>query len=237
MIEILKEAHTQLRQAIRLAGNVMDGVRSVWKAPATELASLFQVGSIEDELPPIVTPDCAFPDLRKYLQPDSLVLDVGCGHGRHLSTIEAQGFRVVGLDCNHVPLAKLQKQKANVLIQANIFALPLREQCIDAIVAWQVVCQFPAARQTALFAEFHRVLKPDGLVVLAGCFENPAWNSTRSCGVSSQQSLESILPPGFTLFDSELQTTPTWPNARWQCLARKVDAHRNEQSRPLRSTQ
>lgn len=75
------------------------------------------------------------------LQSGDLLIDVGCGHGRHHGVWRDHGIRVLGVDIETYPL-ELQKAKcpgpdARLLIMANMLAIPFRQvPAIVAISSW-----------------------------------------------------------------------------------------------------
>lgn len=60
------------------------------------------------------------------------VLDVGCGYGRHLKVLKANGFSVVGIDLAN-NLLKRAKLYADV-IQADLRYLPIKDKIFDASI-------------------------------------------------------------------------------------------------------
>lgn len=98
--------------------------------------------------------------------PGAEVLDAGCGTGglmRHLAVTEP-GWRLQGLDFS--PLAcELARERAGVPVTlGSVTALPFGAAEFDAIVSCDVVCQVEEPGRA--LAEFRRVLRPGGAVVL-----------------------------------------------------------------------
>ena len=166
--------------------------------------------------------DPCFPDLRPYLRPGSLVLDLGCGRGRNIDALTTQGFRTIALDCDAEHLAHVRSRGAAPTLCASLFALPLGDGCLDAIVVWQVLCQFSRGQIDALFHETHRVLAPTGLLVMVGCYSGAAWGGPF---ISGGRPVETppTLPPTFVPEHSQvLDPVPGWPHLRWLFIARKA---------------
>ncbi len=87
---------------------------------------------------PLFEYDCTF--IREYLRPPAMILDVGCGTGRHLAFLAGSGFRVVGLDLNPhmIALAKVNLADRGLetgLILADMHCLPFgRRPVFDGIL-------------------------------------------------------------------------------------------------------
>jgi len=95
--------------------------------------------------------------------PGGVVLDAGCGEGYYTHRMAESGFYTVGLDLSkngirHAAKAAKGQERAFFAV-AGIFDLPLAESSVDAVVSlFAPVCE----------AEFLRVLKPGGILLLAG---------------------------------------------------------------------
>lgn len=109
------------------------------------------------------------------LQPGSLLLDVGCGTGRHAVPLAARGITVTGLDLSKGMLrrALARSGRGSVplhLIHANARWLPVRSSTFDAVTC---LCEGslcllgtfddPYDRDVEILAEIRRVLRPGGL--------------------------------------------------------------------------
>jgi SAM-dependent methyltransferase len=111
------------------------------------------------------------------LKAGSVVLDLGCGPGRHLHELARRGCRVVGLDISDafVRLAAARGSDLDVaVVRGDVRDLPLRGQ-FDAVIS---LCQGgfgllggPGALSydpdTAVLAECARVLRPGGRLALS----------------------------------------------------------------------
>ncbi len=92
----------------------------------------------------------------------SLVLDVGCGHGKFTSGLTAR-HHVVGVDLAHSMLRRARDEGLDVY-QADATALPFADGQFDAVVCAEVVQHFSDLAPAA--SEFARVLKPGGRAVV-----------------------------------------------------------------------
>ena len=96
------------------------------------------------------------------------VLDAGCGTGGLILRLRAQqpGWRYAGID--FMPIAcELARQRCGADVDvrvASITELPFADGSFDAVVSADVVCQVENPEVAA--AEFFRVLRPGGVVVI-----------------------------------------------------------------------
>ena len=110
------------------------------------------------------------------VQPDSQVLDVGCGPA--VDTIPLSGYigdkgRIVGVDYDPVmveaadqELAKTKISKRVQHIQGNVFALPFQDGEFDRVHLERFFQVFPKDSADQIFAELNRVLKKNGRIVI-----------------------------------------------------------------------
>jgi SAM-dependent methyltransferase len=97
-----------------------------------------------------------------HFQPDSFVLDLGCGPGG-ITTRIRDGHRLVGLDADRFLLSRFVAPDIP-RIQARAERLPIKDGCASVIVAISLVEHI--ADQTGFFQELVRVLEPGGSIVL-----------------------------------------------------------------------
>lgn len=90
-----------------------------------------------------------------------LILDVGCGGGRHYFT---EYGRVVGID-PVLDLLLISKTIYDEVYQASAASLPFADGSFDYVVSSDVIGHIPVAIKDAVFAEMYRVLKKGGRTV------------------------------------------------------------------------
>lgn len=104
------------------------------------------------------------------LGPDDLILDLGCGDGRHSALLAPRVKAVVGLDDQHLPLqyARLLLQNSRVALSRGDGArLPLRSERFTGVVCLDVVEHLPQSRVSLLLGEIRRVLKVGGWALIS----------------------------------------------------------------------
>jgi SAM-dependent methyltransferase len=99
------------------------------------------------------------------LESGARVLDLGCGWGRHLAALRADGFDAVGLERS----ARLAG-KAGVFgptVRGDVRALPFRDGRFDAVACfYSSLFFFDEAQNLAALGEVARVLRTGGAFVL-----------------------------------------------------------------------
>jgi len=100
--------------------------------------------------------------LSKLLQPDGLLLDVGCWDGSFSQYLN--GMKYIGVDINCQALGKAKGKKIDVVIASCDF-LPFKSESFDACSMIEVIehLYFPGKA----VREAHRILKPNGKLILA----------------------------------------------------------------------
>jgi SAM-dependent methyltransferase len=98
------------------------------------------------------------------LPPEARLLDVGCGTGATAAALTEFGT-VAGVDFSPLALERCGRRGLTNLMQGQAEALPLRDGCVDVIVATDILEHIEDDH--AALREFHRVLKPGGHAVLS----------------------------------------------------------------------
>lgn len=97
------------------------------------------------------------------------VADVACGEGYGAALLAGAADSVVGVDIDPASVAHARQRYADIANLrfecADATRLPFADASLDAIVSFETIEHLHA--QTELIAEFARVLKPDGLLILS----------------------------------------------------------------------
>ena len=110
---------------------------------------------------------------RLELRPGDLVLDAGCGEGRHCFGALERGARVVGLDLDRDslqsggrPLRARGRELGRLasVLQGDAFALPFRDASFDRVICAEVMEHVHDFRGAA--RELARVTRPGGRVAV-----------------------------------------------------------------------
>jgi SAM-dependent methyltransferase len=111
----------------------------------------------------------------RRIPPDTDVLDLGCGAGVPMTKALAVGRRVTGVDLSarQVALARRNVPEA-AFIQADMTALDLPAESLDAVTAFYSLTHLPQAELPGLLEAMHRWLRPDGVFLASlGAQESP----------------------------------------------------------------
>ena len=111
-----------------------------------------------------------------------VLLDAGCGTGQYTAALINDVAQITAIDLNEAILSaakeKLHGETESgrlVFQQASLEALPIDAQSVDAIMVNQVLHHIADDPDThwpghqRVFAEFARVLKPGGMIVINSC--------------------------------------------------------------------
>lgn len=96
-----------------------------------------------------------------------VLVDVGCGTGRHARALRSRGVRVIGVDLSAGLLAAAAQHSPGDWVQADARRLPLRDGTASAVMS---VCQggfgITPGGDAEVLAEMVRVLRPGGVLAL-----------------------------------------------------------------------
>jgi ubiquinone/menaquinone biosynthesis C-methylase UbiE len=95
------------------------------------------------------------------------VLEAGCGTGHLSATLaERYGWNMTPLDFDRNGLAYAQQSGLSKCVQGSITDLPFQDRAFDALLSIDVIPHLDRGAEHGVFAEFARVLKPGGLLVI-----------------------------------------------------------------------
>jgi 2-polyprenyl-3-methyl-5-hydroxy-6-metoxy-1,4-benzoquinol methylase len=107
-------------------------------------------------------------ELLAKLEPNSRVLDLGCGSGVPVARALAQaGHRVVGVDISEVQVERARESVPQAEFrQADATKLDLPAESFDAVVSFYALIHVPLDEQVPLLRKLATWLRPGGQVVL-----------------------------------------------------------------------
>ena len=111
----------------------------------------------------------------KHIPEGALVLEIGCGSGRILTSIARESnCRCVGVDVTDAAFDSLsffsQQQVVGVgvgAVKGDGFSLPFRDKSFDVVYSEGVIEHFPIERSVEMVREHVRVCRPGGLVIVS----------------------------------------------------------------------
>ena len=106
---------------------------------------------------------------RLGVRPGELVLDLGCGAGRHSFEAQLRGAHVVAVDLDDAVLKDVNEMMKGIgpsgsCTVGDALRLPFADGSFDRIIASEVLEHIP--EDAAAMAEISRVLKPGGTVAV-----------------------------------------------------------------------
>jgi SAM-dependent methyltransferase len=100
------------------------------------------------------------------------ILEAGCGLGRWVLYLKSKGCDITGIDIARDGLARIASHEPEAKVVAgNIESLPFNDNAFDAVISLGVVEHLEHGTEKAL-SEFHRALKPGGVLLLAVPYQN-----------------------------------------------------------------
>jgi len=102
--------------------------------------------------------------ISQTLQPNSKLLDLGCGSG-NLTYLLSKNYNVVGLDLNPFPKdSKLKLSERCQYVRGDALNLPFKENSFDAVIMYNVIEHIEDVKK--VFVECQQVLKVNGIVII-----------------------------------------------------------------------
>lgn len=95
------------------------------------------------------------------------VVDIGSGPGWVTAYLAAQGVSVRGIDLSPAMVELARRSHPGIRFDTgSMTALDIPDGQLAGVVAWYSLIHIPAAERPRVFAEFHRVLRPGGRLLL-----------------------------------------------------------------------
>ncbi len=127
-------------------------------------------------------------EIFEFFGPSGLVLDLGCGSGRHTAYLSKNGLRTVALDISIVQLERV-KQGERVCGDAN--CLPFKTASFDSVLCSELLEHLE--KPELCISEVHRILKEGGIA----CFTTPCLNIPMPILITLYRKLAGVrLEPG-----------------------------------------
>lgn len=96
------------------------------------------------------------------------VLDIGCGPGQVAQYLTDRGIEMIGVDlAPRMLLLAAQRVQRDRFVNSDMRALPFRSQSFSGAVAFYSIQHLPRLALGDALSEIHRVLVPDGILVVA----------------------------------------------------------------------
>lgn len=144
-------------------------------------------------------------DLLDELPEAPVVLDVGCGDGARTLSRLPDAAVGLGLDISREGLSLAADEgDGDALVQADMSKIPLKDDTVDGVTAYHSVFHVPREQHRDVYAEFARVLRPDGVLLMTlpgGKYETVrrGWmgGSMFFSSLGPEESLEALRDAGF----------------------------------------
>ena len=95
------------------------------------------------------------------------VADVGCGPGRITRHLHDLGLSAFGIDLSPAMIDLARRDHPDLRFEVgSMTRLDLTDECLTGLLAWFSLIHVPDGEMPAVFAGFHRVLRPGGVVLL-----------------------------------------------------------------------
>ncbi|GAA1575301.1 MULTISPECIES: class I SAM-dependent methyltransferase [Kribbella] len=99
---------------------------------------------------------------------NSPVADIGCGSGRVTTLLAGLGLDAFGIDLSPGMVALARRNYPELRFEeGSLLALDLPEAELGGVLAFYSIIHTPWELRAQVFAEFHRVLAPGGVLMLA----------------------------------------------------------------------
>jgi ubiquinone/menaquinone biosynthesis C-methylase UbiE len=123
-----------------------------------------------------------------------MILDLGCGTGRHAALLQRSGFRVYGCDSSAAALAMAREMLPEAqLLQCDMGLLPYHDQCFEGIICHAVIQHGTVAAIKKTIAEIHRILKKGGVLFLTVIStEHPEYLTGREIEPGTKMNIDAI---------------------------------------------
>lgn len=110
----------------------------------------------------------------KYLKPEHVILEAGCGPAHMVQGLVQRGFlKVTGVDYEKKVVSEVNKRLPHLQVEeGNVFNLRMKDGSLDAYLSFGVVEHFPEGPDEIL-REANRVLTKGGIAMISVPYLNP----------------------------------------------------------------
>ncbi len=112
--------------------------------------------------------------LNTHIEPDSFVLDIGCGEGRNIQSILQKTQNVYGIDNNQKAVEEAKKRFEKIstikVFSASADKLPFGNEVFDTVIMMNVFYNLDNKKDISL-SEVARILKNKGTFILSSYAE------------------------------------------------------------------
>ena len=99
---------------------------------------------------------------------DGVIADIGCGTGATSRVFADIGLDVIGIDLSPNMIAEARRLNPGLRFQVgSMTKLDFEDGQFDGVCAWYSVIHVPDELLPQVFSEFHRVLRPGGVALVA----------------------------------------------------------------------
>jgi SAM-dependent methyltransferase len=99
--------------------------------------------------------------------PPAIILDIGCGCGRHVRPLVLSGYEVVALDLSDIAIRRTRVRAPGCLaIRADAERMPLRTECVDAAISLYSSIGYKDGAAKLISSEAARILRPGGILIV-----------------------------------------------------------------------
>ena len=100
---------------------------------------------------------------------DSIICDAGCGPSGHIGRyLFDKGINGVGVDISEKCVELAQSNNPDMKFEcADIGSIPFDDNTFNGLISYYSIINTPKIYVNKIFAEFRRVLKPDGCLLVA----------------------------------------------------------------------
>jgi ubiquinone/menaquinone biosynthesis C-methylase UbiE len=153
------------------------------------------------------------------------VCDMGCGPGHVTKYLHDHGADVFGLDISSGMLKQARTKNPDIRFEeGSVLNLPIRDGELTGIVSFYMICNFPDEYLSRAFYELVRVLKSNGILLLAfhvgdkKSEEKELWGRKISLNFYQYQTVsikKHLEDAGFTI-DQIIERDPYSPDVEYQ---------------------